>query len=107
VFKFLFTPPDADPGAPPEADGVPLGPDDPEAGTDDAGDPVEVPEIALDPRPAGPSGVSETEFDLEELTAEGVEDPDIVDSPSIDRLCVLSIKDESLAVDSDPDREDA
>ena len=43
VFKFLFTPPDADPGAPPEADGVPLGPDDPEAGTDDAGDPVEVP----------------------------------------------------------------
>ena len=43
MFKFLFTPPDADPGAPPEADGVPLGPDDPEAGTDDAGDPVEVP----------------------------------------------------------------
>ena len=42
---------------------------------------AQVPEIALDPRPAGPSGVSETEFDLEELTAEGVEDPDIVDSP--------------------------
>ena len=43
MFKFLLTPPDADPGAPPEADGVPLGPDDPEAGTDDAGDPVEGP----------------------------------------------------------------
>ena len=55
----------------------------------------------------GPSG-SETEFDHDELTfvEAVVEFADIVDSPSMDKLCILSIIEESLAVDIDPERED-
>ena len=37
----------------------------------------------LEPRAPGPSGTSDTEFDLEVLTAEGVEAPDIGGSPEI------------------------
>jgi hypothetical protein len=39
--------------------------------------------IELEPRAPGPSGTSDTEFDLEVLTAEGVEAPDIGGSPEI------------------------
>ena len=51
-----------------------------------------VPELReLEPRAPGPSGTSDTEFDLEVLTAEGVEAPDIGGSPEIKDNSVFSL----------------
>lgn len=100
----------ADPAkrSPPGGVGVPLGPEDDDEAAGGAGDALEVPELReLEPRAPGPSGTSDTEFDLEVLTAEGVEAPDIGGSPSMDKLCVRSINEESLAVEVDPDRAEA